>query len=342
MGNFGDEAKIDPTIVRPVSVLSDFLEGYFNIQYHGVENIPFGDRFVWTHNHCGWPSLDAFVIGKKIFDTNLKENGVAEGGLAFWHDITVRTPGLGRLVQKLGGVSINEISTYSHWDKHSIFATPAEGEEGSFRSSFSKKSQLVPFKAGIGRIACKGKVRYILPVSILGPDESFPVLKATRIPIRKLLKKLESKNGAEAICKTIAKVSKRDVLIPWVMPLQGIPVSWYVRFHPPIDISKLVARADPDIYEKDIYLSIARKAQESIEADLIMQSQIRKKFHIKMPSLTPGSKKALKGRFFDGLDRLESLLLTRFDKEEWAYGASQVRDCEVEDDSNVIPFPKSA
>ena len=324
MSKIKGPARLDSKTRERVRVLVDFLDGYFNIAYHGTENIPAGSRFVWTHNHCGWPSLDALVIGKKILDINHQATGEYESGLSFWHDLVARSPVVGGVVERLSGLSIKEVASYPYWQEHKIFATPAEGEEGSFRSSFGQRSTLTEFKSGIGRIACLGKAQYILPVSIIGPEESFPAMGRARIPVKKLLAYMEGHARFERLHGLVSRVSQKDLFLPFLLPLQGLPFSWYVRFHPPVDISSLVSRSDPSKFDKKTYKKIGQKAKEVIGKDLEREYESRRRFQYKKPKMTPAFKKICRQKIVSAKEHLENLLARKAhppsDKENMARG----------------------
>ena len=224
-----------PLVLHPlaadlVRLWVDVLEGYYQIQWEGEENLPLGERFLWTHNHSGWPSVDALVIAKKIYENNLEKTGEKEAGLAFWHRLVMGSP-LGPVLRHLQGMSIEDIDSYSCWQNHKIFCTPGEGEEGNFKSSFNKLYQPARFRSGIGWIACKAGVRYVQPVTILGPEESFPVIATLRLPFSKIRQWLPYNQILLGIRSKLMEFQHKDVLIPLLAPLQGIPVQWQVRFH---------------------------------------------------------------------------------------------------------------
>ena len=277
---------LNPKAAEAVRFLVDVLDGYFQTEYYGLENIPLGEKFVWTHNHSGWPSLDGLVIAKKISEENERHNGTSECGLGFWHDMVASAPLLKNVIENMGCLSIKEIDQYPFWDEHNIFITPAEGEEGNFKSSFSSLYKLAPFKTGIGRIACKGNVKYLLPVSIYGPEESFPVMTSIKIPISKISKASFKSKPMELFRKNFARVFKGDLTIPVLFPIQAIPIKWKVQFHPPINISRLVKNQQKDEFDKATYKKISAKAEKVIAADIESESQKRENFHVIMPKVS--------------------------------------------------------
>lgn len=320
------KAELNDRYINIARSLVDFMDGYFNIEYYGLENIPIGSRFVWTHNHSGWPSLDAVVIGKKIGEANQQHTGTFDPGLAFWHDLVTKLPVVGEIVKGFGGISIKDLEHYNHWQEHQIFVTPAEGEAGNFKSSFKSRYKLAPFRSGIGRIACLGQVKFLLPVSIMGPEESFPNLGTIRIPFKKMTEVVNQVPALRTLSKKWSKKYSKDFLIPVLLPIQGIPISWYVHFHKPIDISFLTKKADTNTYQRDLYQEISKLARTKIEADLNMRNLLRTPFRLKVPSWNSQVNPVIFNGLGKILDGIEDRTVPKFNLNQWAYGNAGQKD----------------
>ena len=339
MRHYREPREPNQKLIEALKPIFELIEGYFNLEVHGQENIPIGKRFVWTHNHTGWPSLDALVIGKQISDKNFAVNKKYGGGLAFWHDLMTKAPIVKHLIAGLGGLSIADLESYPHYKEHMIFATPGEGEEGNFKSSFTQRYQMTRFRSGVGRIACNAKVDYLLPVSIVGPEESFPNFGNIRIPIRDFLGQLGNDELSRWIRKKVQKISSRDILIPIIAPIQGLPFKWRIYFHRPIDISDLVAKSGATVeQDREICQEIARLAEKVIASDLKMQTAVRTPFKPVFPKVLPVAGKLLKQGSLRAIDALESRLRESEKFKKWAYGQPS-NDGEM---AEVIDFPRKA
>ena len=331
--------KPNTLLIHSLSPIFELIEGYYNISFSGIENIPIGERFVWTHNHSGWPSMDALVIGKKIMEVNYKKTGEIDGGLAFWHDLVAKSPILKPLIQSLGGISIGEIENYQHYKKHKIFATPAEGEEGNFKSSFKERYKIQKFRSGIGRIAIAAKADYVLPVTIIGPEESFPNFGNIRVPIKSLLSQLSDEQIAGWIKKRIKKVTHRDILIPLIAPIQGLPFEWQIKFHKPINIKQLIKQSGKTL-EKDkvICRQIAKKTEKVIATSVNEQILNHRPFRPSIPKIRKGFFSAITRNFGLTADWVESKILVSQKAKKWSFGWAQNLESKMAD---VIPITKN-
>lgn len=267
MRHYRKPVQIDPQFGKAVSKLVAAMEGYFNITYSGLENIPIGQRFIWTHNHSGWPSLDSVVIGKKIAEVRAQHGEPLDPGLGFWHDIVINAPVIGPLIRRLGCIGIHELAGYPFLENHDVFAIPAEGEAGNFKSSFRGLYRLSRFKAGIGRVACRAEVPWILPVAITGPEESFPLWGRLRIPTRELRRRCRDLASRLGFKDPGNWLYHKDILLPLLFPLQGLPVDWRVHFGKPVTVAHLVAGERPG-FDQVCYRRIAQVAMAAVYDNL--------------------------------------------------------------------------
>jgi 1-acyl-sn-glycerol-3-phosphate acyltransferase len=207
---------------------------YFRLQVKGKELIPYGSRFLWTHNHSGWVSLDAPLIGYLIargntvdrYDWSVSRMGWpallgllssvehGEWGITFWNKAVMNWPIIAQTIRAMHGVQASLLREPEKLREYRIFATPAEGEEGNCKSSFGELYKLQYFHTGPARLALEAELDYLLPVAIVGPEESFPNLGKYR--------------GLKKSLGTI---------LPVPLPVPPIPVQWVVRFLPPLDLT---------------------------------------------------------------------------------------------------------
>ena len=210
-----------------------FAKYFCDLKVNGVENIPYGNRFAWTHNHSGWMAVDAPLIGhllgghKKVekirwsgdrmgFMAHFKKIlGCEPGdwGVSFWHDVGIQLPFIGWAMRVFHGLPVSHLKDPKKLNGYRIYATPAEGEEGSFKSSIFELYHLKRFRTGVARLALENNLDYLLPVSIVGPEETFPNL------------------GNISFFK---KILGFDIPLP--LPVLPIPVNWVVSFLRPVPL----------------------------------------------------------------------------------------------------------
>lgn len=224
-----------PWIFALAHPLFQLIRTYFRLEVRGTEHIPYGSRFIWTHNHSGWLAVDAPLVGYLIARGNFverypwpRESGglkgqlwrlapvqVGDWGITFWNRAVMGWPLVPRLLKAMHGVPASVLRHPERLRKYRILATPAEGEEGNCKSSFTERYRLQYFHTGVARLALEAELDYILPAAVVGPEESFPNLAKLRWP-KSLL----------------------GTVLPLPLPVLPIPVQWHVEFLPPIDVRR--------------------------------------------------------------------------------------------------------
>lgn len=229
-----DYEKSVPRALVFASFLYLLAKTYFHLEVRGIENIPYGKRFVWTHNHSGWPAVDSPLIGFIIarhnrvnrFHWTRDRMGVlaavkyffpmvGDWGIGFWNNTAINLPVLRKVLPVFHGHPVSELKNPSTIKGYPIYVTPAEGEEGSCKSSFSELYQLKRFRTGVARLAFETNAEYILPIMIVGPEESFLNIGPLRI--------FEKMFGS---------------IFPFPLPVPPIPVKWVISILPPVDVKR--------------------------------------------------------------------------------------------------------
>lgn len=250
---------------------------YFHLEVKGTENIPYGKRFVWTHNHSGWPALDAPLIGFIIarhnrinrFHWTRDRMGnlaalkyflpkVGDWGVSFWNNTAINLPILRKVLPVFHGHSVSELKQPKKLKDYPIYVTPAEGEEGSCKSSFSELYQLKKFHAGVVQLGFETNVDCILPVMIVGPEESFLNIG----PLRIFKKYLGS-------------------IFPFPLLVPPIPVKWVISILPPVNIKRYRSeyrRAKTPQEKRAVYQKVIRIVRKGIGDELNHELCYRKPY----------------------------------------------------------------
>ena len=261
------------------SLVYHFAKRYCRLEVKGRENIPIGSRFLWTHNHSGWIALDAILIGHLIacqndaekFNWTVDRMGPlshvkhftsnrlpGDWGVTFWNNTLMGVPGISRLLGVFHGLPVEVLKHPEKLLSYRIYATPAEGEEGNCKSSFTDLYKLSRFRHGIARVALSAKVDYISPAVIVGPEESFPCL------------------GRFGLLKNVI-----GTILPVPLLMPPIPVKWVVKFLPPVEMSQFHKENKINLtkeYKLELLDKITETFRERIENALKNELVGRKAF----------------------------------------------------------------
>lgn len=237
------------------------LRKTFHLQVYGFENVPLGDRFLYTHNHSGWVAIDSLMIGANLavsnkietldlalLDPNLRrifekfKLGTGDFGVTFWNKQLLDLPLVGNFIKFIHGYPAKGLSQNEAFKDFRIFATPAEGEEGNCKSVFKSLYKTQRFKKGFARLALECELDYIVPVAILGPEETFPSLG----PIRFFKKTL-------------------GTILPLPAPIFPIPVEWEIHWLPPIKLTEYLKRYQKSHRHED-RLAICDEISNDVQA----------------------------------------------------------------------------
>jgi len=200
-----DDYGQDADLVQQLSPIADFLyDRYWRVSVEGAELLPEGP-VILVANHSGALPLDGPILRMAI------QRRRPELREARWlvEDRIFYLPFLGLLLSRIGAVRAsaeNALRLLS--DRRPLIVFP-EGIQGPSKT-FAQRYQLRPFgRGGFVKVALRSGAP-ILPVAIVGAEESMPV---------------------------IAKVPADALGFPYLplMPLP-LPTKWTIRFGAPIPI----------------------------------------------------------------------------------------------------------
>lgn len=220
--------------LRPIL---NFTRRYFDLQVEGIERVPATGRMVIVANHGGWLAFDGVVVASLLYE----RFGADRVPIGFVEDILHQLPVLGEWARRLRTVGISEFHRWKELtQRFDVFGIFPEGTEGNCKP-LSEAYRTQEFRRGFVRLALSIGAK-VAPISIVGADETFPVLYKWR-SARKLI----------------------GSIVPVPMCFVPIPVRWKVIFHEPLDFSVY----DPDKVNDSIF---CRKLAEEVRG--IIQTRL--------------------------------------------------------------------
>lgn len=191
-------------------VIHKFTHNYCRVEVNGLDRIPKRGPIVYVGNHGGWLPLDALVFGEVLYE----HFGPSRLPIALAHDKLLAIPWLGSWLKSLGALPASMLKRPEQLKGIAqSFGVFPEGADGNCKSII-RAYQVQPFKSGFVRLALVLKAK-VVPVSGLGGDECFPVLKTIKI--------------LKPLLGTVA---------PLPLSLIPLPVTWRAYVHKPIDMAR--------------------------------------------------------------------------------------------------------
>lgn len=231
--------KKSKTLELVDEALKLFFSHYCSLQIFGIEHIPADGSVLLAPNHGGWATVDALLICKLVHD----RFGIEAMPRFFIHDLWFRLPLYSRILRQAGAVPIfqgmrvpKEVRS-----SHRMWAMFPEGNYGICKP-ITKMYEIAEFQLGMIVLANQLK-SVIVPVSVVGSEESFPVFNAISWFEKKLL-------------------------TPLPVPLSPIPLParWSIRFHPPVDLAVYsVQQLNDDEFCRDLCDRIRNTVQEGVD-----------------------------------------------------------------------------
>jgi 1-acyl-sn-glycerol-3-phosphate acyltransferase len=175
--DWGRSQRIEHVVDR---TLYGFLYHYwFRVQAEGTENVPGDGGALLLANRAGALPADAAMIAKVVRDEHPRGRTVH---LATERSFR-RVPGLGMLVTKMGGIQAHPANLHRLlFDEREVVLAFPEGPEGA-RKPLKERYRLRAFEPEFAEVARRARVP-IVPVAVLGGEESAPVIsRLRRLPI---------------------------------------------------------------------------------------------------------------------------------------------------------------
>ncbi len=219
-----DDFGLDRDFLEPLLPFARFIhDHYFRVESTGLEHIPPSGRCLLVANHSGTLPYDAAMVFAAVRFNHPAERIVR----ALVEDFVYHLPYLGMFMSRVGAVRACQENALRLLENDELALVFPEGVKG-IGKLYSKRYRLQRFgRGGAVRLAASSQAP-IVPVSIVGAEESMPLLSKVSWLARPL--------GLPYIPITPT--------LPWLGPLGLIPLPtrWFIDFGEPLDLS----RYDPD------------------------------------------------------------------------------------------------
>jgi 1-acyl-sn-glycerol-3-phosphate acyltransferase len=246
LGQFGmrersgevDDFGLDPETIRSARPLFRLLrKRWWRIEVVGLEHVPAGRPVMFVANHSGLLPWDGLALAETIEEAH----GAARRPRFLIADWLITLPFVQPALARLGGVrACRENAERLLATGRSVVAFP-EGVKGAAKT-FRDRYRLQRFgRGGAVRLALAAGVP-IVPVAIVGAEETHPILFKLETPARAL--------GLPFLPVTPT--------FPWLGPFGALPLpsKWVVSFGEPL------AAASPAAAQADDDLLVARLTEE--------------------------------------------------------------------------------
>ena len=242
--DFGyDEDMTTSVFLPPLRLL---FEKYFRVEIVGMENVPVDTGALLVANHSGTIAVDALMMAVAIHDHHPNHRAMRSLGANLVFD----TPVLGPLARQ-GGVTLacnpDAERLLSSGELVTVFP---EGFKGVGKP-FSQRYKLQRFgRGGFVSAAVRTGVP-IIPVSIVGAEEIYPMLGDLR-------------PAARALGLPYFPITPT---FPWLGPLGAIPLpsKWLIEFGEPITTADLGEQGAEDPM---VVFNLTDRVRETIQQTL--------------------------------------------------------------------------
>lgn len=239
-----DDFGFDEAFLRPLEPIAKwFHDRYFRVVATGLENVPAQGRVLLVANHSGTLPYDASMVVAAVRFQHPAERRVRP----LVEDFIYHLPFLGMFMSRVGAVRACQENAQRLLENDEATLVFPEGVKG-IGKLFSKRYRLQRFgRGGAIRLALAARAP-IVPVSIVGAEESMPLLSKVSWLARPL--------GLPYIPVTPT--------LPWLGPLGLVPLPtrWYIDFGKPLDLSA----HDPDALLHDRVL--LNRLNEDLRAEV--------------------------------------------------------------------------
>jgi len=242
-----DEFGFDPELATTVlaAPLRPLYEKWFRVEVSGMENVPAAGGALIVANHSGVIALDGVITALALLDHHPARRHLRMLGA----DLVFKTPFLGEFARKAGNTLACNADAERLLSSGELVGVYPEGFKGVGKP-FSERYKLQRFgRGGFVSAALRTKAP-IIPCSIVGAEEIYPLLGNAKILARLL--------GLPYFPITPT--------FPWLGPLGMIPLpsKWYIEFGEPIETESLADRADDPM----LVFNVADQVRETIQQTL--------------------------------------------------------------------------
>ncbi|HEX2419279.1 MAG TPA: lysophospholipid acyltransferase family protein [Micromonosporaceae bacterium] len=240
---FGFDTDLTDTTLLPLLRL--LYQRWFRVEVSGIENVPTKGSALLVANHSGTVALDALMLSVAVHDEHPTQRHLRLLGA----DFVFSTPLLADLARKAGATLACNPDAERLLRSGELVGVFPEGFKGVGKP-FSERYKLQRFGRGGFVSAALRSGAPIIPVSIVGAEETYPLIGNIK-PLARLF-------GLPYFPVT--------PLFPWFGPLGLVPLpsKWLIEFGAPIHTTELDASPDDPM----TVFNLADQVRESIQQTL--------------------------------------------------------------------------
>lgn len=161
-----------PTVQRTVRLAQPLYRSYFRVASHGVANVPAAGPAILVANHSGTLPVDGAMLWLDV----VQRSGRVPRVIA--ERFVPLLPVVSTLFARLGVVSGTHTNVRCLLDRGELLAIFPEGVSGVAKR-FRDRYQLQDWHVGHAELALRHRAP-VIPVAIIGAEESWPVLVRLR------------------------------------------------------------------------------------------------------------------------------------------------------------------
>jgi 1-acyl-sn-glycerol-3-phosphate acyltransferase len=250
--DFGFDPELTENVLMPL--FRPLYRLWWRVEVSGLHHIPEGGGALVVANHAGtMAALDAVMVGLAIHDEHPAHRYLRGLGA----DLLFATPGLGEFARKGGNTLACNPDAERLLRNGELVGVWPEGFKG-IGKSFAERYRLQRFGRGGFVTAALSTGAPIIPCSVVGSEEIFPMLGNAKTLARLL--------GLPYFPLTPT--------FPWLGPLGLVPLpsKWLIEFGEPIDTSQLAEHADDAM----LVFNLTDQVRETIQQTLYRLLQQRR------------------------------------------------------------------
>ncbi len=223
--DFGFDEELTADVLVPM--LRPLYDKWFRVDVHGIENVPREGGALIVANHSGTVALDALMTQVALFDHHPAHRHLRMLGA----DLVFALPFVGQLARRAGHTVACNPDAERLLSAGEVVGVWPEGFKG-IGKPYAERYKLQRFgRGGFVSAALRAGVP-IIPTSIVGAEEIYPILGNARLLARVL--------GLPYFPITPT--------FPWLGPLGAVPLpsKWHIEFGEPIHTEAFVEGAADD------------------------------------------------------------------------------------------------
>jgi 1-acyl-sn-glycerol-3-phosphate acyltransferase len=247
---FGFDRELTDGVLHPL--LRPLYRDWFRVEVRGIENLPEKGAALVVANHSGTVALDALMLALAVHDEHPEQRYLRLLGA----DLVFRIPFISELARKHGSTLACNPDAERLLRAGELVGVFPEGFKG-IGKLYKDRYRLQRFGRG-GFVSAALHTRVpIIPVSIVGAEETYPMLGNFK-PLARLL-------GTPYFPITPT--------FPWLGPLGLIPLpsKWYIEFGKPVPTEPVADEAD----DPAVVFNIADQVRETIQQTLHQLLDVR-------------------------------------------------------------------